>query len=154
VPLTAVALLVLNDHLLKGLWPGAVTGKLSDLAGMVFFPLLLQGLWEVALRLAGRPWGPSRRALVACALITAVGLPAIQVWEPAAGAWRWGLGALQWPFLALADLLSGQGLPPWAPVRHTPDPTDVLVSPAVLLAAWVGWRRSREVSSPEGGESR
>jgi uncharacterized membrane protein YgcG len=40
---TALAVLVFNDHLLKGagVLPGAVTGKLSDLAGMIVAPMLL-----------------------------------------------------------------------------------------------------------------
>lgn len=39
----AVALLLLNDHVLKGagLLPEVVTGKLSDVAGLFFFPILL-----------------------------------------------------------------------------------------------------------------
>ena len=37
----ALVLLVLNDHVLKQAWPGWVTGKLSDVAGMVVAPLLL-----------------------------------------------------------------------------------------------------------------
>lgn len=43
VALAAVAVLAANDHLLKGsgLLPGALTGKLSDVAGLFFFPLLL-----------------------------------------------------------------------------------------------------------------
>lgn len=37
----ALVVLVLNDHVLKEAWPGWVTGKLSDVAGLVVFPLLL-----------------------------------------------------------------------------------------------------------------
>lgn len=42
-PALALFVLVLNDHLLKGagLLPAALTGKLSDLAGLFFFPILL-----------------------------------------------------------------------------------------------------------------
>ena len=36
----AILVLLINDHLLKGAAPGWVTGKLSDFAGLVFFPLL------------------------------------------------------------------------------------------------------------------
>ncbi|MBX6387020.1 MAG: hypothetical protein IRZ07_29260, partial [Microbispora sp.] len=39
--LTAIAVLLVNDHLLKHLWPGVVTGKLSDVAGMLVAPPLL-----------------------------------------------------------------------------------------------------------------
>src|SRR3712207_2662164 len=37
----ALVVLVVNDHVLKDAWPGWVTGKLSDVAGLVVAPLLL-----------------------------------------------------------------------------------------------------------------
>ncbi|WP_344925667.1 hypothetical protein, partial [Streptosporangium carneum] len=42
-PVTVIAVFVLlvNDHVLKGLWPGPVTGKLSDVAGLFVAPPLL-----------------------------------------------------------------------------------------------------------------
>ncbi|HEX2978632.1 MAG TPA: hypothetical protein VHO48_00055 [Anaerolineaceae bacterium] len=40
----AVFLLVINDHLLKSIRPGWITGKLSDFAGVFFFPFLLAAL--------------------------------------------------------------------------------------------------------------
>jgi hypothetical protein len=42
IVLLAIGILLINDHVLKSAWPGAVTGKLSDIAGLVFFPLLVQ----------------------------------------------------------------------------------------------------------------
>lgn len=39
--LGAVLTLLVNDHVLKGLAPGWITGKLSDFAGLFFFPFLL-----------------------------------------------------------------------------------------------------------------
>jgi hypothetical protein len=39
--LLAVALTAFNDHVLKDLHPGFVTGKISDFAGLFFFPFLL-----------------------------------------------------------------------------------------------------------------
>jgi hypothetical protein len=42
--LGAMALLGLNDHLFKWVFPGLITGKLSDFAGLVFFPLVLEFL--------------------------------------------------------------------------------------------------------------
>ena len=70
--LLAIGLLVLNDHVLKDAFHNALTGKLSDFAGMAFFPLLLQGLWEGAQSLLRRSWQPSRRALWICAAATAL----------------------------------------------------------------------------------
>lgn len=46
----ALVVLVLNDHVLKTAYPGWVTGKLSDVAGLVFAPVLLGVLltaWRV-----------------------------------------------------------------------------------------------------------
>ncbi|MEV4248084.1 hypothetical protein AB0J63_32310 [Streptosporangium canum] len=42
-PVTVIATIVLliNDHVLKALWPGLVTGKLSDVAGLLVAPPLL-----------------------------------------------------------------------------------------------------------------
>lgn len=39
--LLALALLALNDHWFKGLGPGWLTGKLSDFAGLFYFPFLI-----------------------------------------------------------------------------------------------------------------
>lgn len=40
--------LVLNDHVLKGRWPGWLTGKASDVAGLYAFPLVVVAGAEVA----------------------------------------------------------------------------------------------------------
>lgn len=37
----AVLVLAFNDHVLKGLWPGLVTGKLSDVAGVAMMAILV-----------------------------------------------------------------------------------------------------------------
>ena len=58
--LGAVALLLLNDHVFKARWPSWWTGKLSDVAGLVMFPLVLQALWEQARAWGGRGFRPSR----------------------------------------------------------------------------------------------
>jgi hypothetical protein len=41
VSIGAVALLLVNDHVLKPRWPGFVSGKLSDVAGLIVLPLLV-----------------------------------------------------------------------------------------------------------------
>lgn len=62
LPLGCVALLAINDHVLKGgsLVPTAVTGKLSDFAGLFFFPVLLV---TVARALSVRSVTPARAAV-------------------------------------------------------------------------------------------
>lgn len=45
----AVALLLMNDHLLKATFPGWWTGKLSDVAGLFFFPFVVSALLALIL---------------------------------------------------------------------------------------------------------
>lgn len=93
LPLAAVLVLALNDHLLKGsgLLPGWLTGKLSDVAGLFFFPLLLCALARGATRLAGRrDLDPSALAMSAV-LATGAVFTAIKLYAPlnawVAGVW-------------------------------------------------------------------
>jgi hypothetical protein len=67
----AVGVLLVNDHLLKGagLLPAAVTGKLSDVAGLFFFPVLLTVL--VGLLVGLRDDDRIRRVSAAAAFATA-----------------------------------------------------------------------------------
>lgn len=41
LPLVGLALMAINDHWLRPRWPGLITGKLSDLGVVLFFPFLL-----------------------------------------------------------------------------------------------------------------
>jgi len=143
LPVVALLMLALNDHVLKGSGaPGWLTGKLSDVAGMIFFPLLLQAAWELLRARLGAPWGPSRRVLIGCVVATAAVFGSIQVMPGAGEAYRWGLGALQWPFRAVVLMLQGRPCPSVLPVQLTPDPSDLLTVPFVLVALAAGWRRT------------
>jgi hypothetical protein len=132
MPLVALVTLVVNDHWAKAAWPGLVTGKLSDVAGMVFFPLFLQGLAEVGLSAAGRPWGPSRRLLAGCIAATIVVFGLVKL-GPLEGLYEWGLGALQWPFRAAGALIGGRGLPRLVRVDVVADWTDCVALPFALV---------------------
>src|SRR6185436_11303383 len=86
--LLSLGVLVINDHALKGAFPGFVTGKLSDAAGMLLFPLLLHALVEIGCAALGyRLDQASRRTRRAttwlCAGLTALGFAAIKL-SPAA----------------------------------------------------------------------
>ncbi len=112
----ALALLAVNDHVLKGaqLLPGAVTGKLSDFAGMLVAPIVLAALLRLRSR-AGR----------AIAIVTvAAGFSAVKLSRPMADA---------------LELLTSYTPLPW---RVCCDPTD-LVALAVLPLTW--WLMDRNL---------
>ena len=142
--LAAIALLVLNDHLFKHRFGGWWTGKLSDVAGLAVFPLLL----AAAIELLGRPMG--RRGVTAVAALTGTMFAAIKLWGPAGDLYRVGLAMAQWPFRALAAFAAGDAAPPIGHVQLTADPTDLLALPMLALSIWLVARlERREFSAPE-----
>jgi hypothetical protein len=137
ITLAAASVLAVNDWLLKPhLGPGLVTGKLSDLAGLTFAPVVLSAAIGLALHAAARLAGRfgvrldpslSRRRLIACAVATGAVFAAVKL-DPRAAA-------------ALARALSQLG-------RHADimlDRTDLLCLPALAIAVWIGRDELRRV---------
>jgi hypothetical protein len=124
----SIVVLLVNDNILKAVYPGWLTGKLSDVAGLVCFPLLL------ALVV------PMRLAVAA----TGVAFAAIKLWEPATAAGEWVMGAVRWPLDAVTTL----SLPALARVDIVRDPTDLLAMPSLAAAWWIYSARGRD--SPAG----
>lgn len=126
-PLALAALVVLlgNDWWAKRVCPGWLTGKLSDVAGLVVAPLALSAAWGCALWLAaalGLRVDPSlgpRRLMVAMAAIAAPFVAAKTSAAAAAG------------IAAALALLGGRP-------RIVCDPTDLLALPALLVTWWLG----------------
>lgn len=139
VVLVSLALLLVNDHVLKGVGPPVVTGKLSDFAGLAFFPVLLFSLVELVTRRAPA----ARSVIIGCVIATVVVFTLAKVWTPAAEAYALAISVLQWPFRAAAVLVlaPGNDVPGLVPVRHTMDATDLVALPATLLALLVARRR-------------
>ena len=122
--LAALAILVINDHLLKQVAPGAFTGKLSDVAGLVLVPLLAAGTIElITRRHLSQSW------FFLLIVLVAIGFIALQTLPPVGELYRNGLGLVQYPFRSLFDAPQPQ------PVHLTQDPTDLFTLPA-LWAAW------------------
>ena len=125
VTVAALATLLLNDIVLKRLWPGEwVTGKLSDLVWMVFVPPLLAYLLSLTVLRRNHPG--AERTVFATAY---VGLPLLYVafntFEP------------------VHDfILSGLSLVGGGRAGSPLDATDSLVIPlAMAIAFWV-WNRT------------
>ena len=124
LPVAAMVLVALNDHVLKGsgLLPGWLTGKLSDFAGLYFAPLLVAELWTLA-----RPTSDAR-AVVRRVAWTALGFgvlfTAIKTSHRADVLYE-----------AVLTALLGR------PASNTVDPTDLIA--LVMLAVAVGEARRR-----------
>lgn len=122
VTMAALALLVVNDHVLKAAHPGPVTGKLSDVAGMILAPPLLAALVGLI-----APRLPFRWVAVASIVTVGVGFGFVKAGEYGArlASAVWSLGV---PSLIRAD------------------PTDLLVLPFLAVAWWTALRsvRSRD----------
>ena len=141
VVLGAVALLAVNDQVLKASAPGPLTWILSDIAGLIVAPLALQAAGEVVHWKSGHWPGPSGRVLVGSIALVAVGFVALQLWPPATDAYRVGLGIVQWPFRALLALVGGDAVPAVTPVLAVGDVFDLLALPALGVTWWLGRRR-------------
>lgn len=147
--LASLALLIFNDHVLKFRAPGALSGKLSDVAILVVGPLLLQGVVEVGLARLGRAWGPSSRAaLIACA-VTGVSFALEKTLPAATEVYRQAWGAMRWPLDALVALARGLDAPARGPVAAVTDPTDLITLPALLAVAWVHRARRQRPRAAE-----
>lgn len=131
VALVALAALLLNDHYLKHHFHGLIPGKLSDVAGLVFFPLLLMAIAEGARKLARvEPWALSRMGLAVCIGITALVYVAVKASPDMATVYSHALGFL------------GQ-----SSIRVRADLTDLLALPSLALARHIGMMVQRRSSA-------
>ena len=130
ISLVGLAVLILNDHVLKAEFGTWWTGKLSDVAGLVFAPALVA---VAASALAPR----ARPRAIAAASVAAIGIGFAAVKATAAGA---AVASAAWTAIA-------------EPVFEAPsvvrrDATDLLALPALALAWWAFTRAGRRPPSP------
>lgn len=132
IALAAIALLIVNDHLLKHAFPGTWwTGKLSDFAGLTFFPLLLLASYERVLALCGRWRAPSKIAPLAIAILTGVVFALVELTESGELFYRFALGVFQAPIRGHIVAVDAYA-----------DPTDCFALTALAIPALIGSRRA------------
>lgn len=120
-PATLLALVVLlvNDHVLKAAFPGLLTGKLSDVAGLVLAPPLVAVLLTLLM-----PRLPARAAAWVGLVAVGAGFAMVKSSGYAAE-----LASSAWTALAGPSLVRADG-------------TDLLTLPA-LGVSWWAWTRAR-----------
>lgn len=124
--LSALALLGINDWWLKSAYPGAITGKLSDFAGLFFFPILLFALLEITRHLLRRPWLASVSELRLSCVLTGAVFAAINSSGACAASYVHFMRGL-WGFVLQTSMIS---------INHTLDPSDLVA----LLALFPAYR--------------
>lgn len=136
IAVAAVVALVANDHVLKHEFPGPLTGKLSDVAGLIFFPLLLLTLVPARLRDDAAPHG--KRALAAACIATAVAFALVKTTVLGNDVYRVVWGAMQWPLRAVRACALGRPVPSLSRVTLVRDASDLIALPFVLVAFRIG----------------
>jgi hypothetical protein len=119
VILVSIGLLLVNDHVLKAVAPGWLTGKVSDFAGLAFFPLLV----AIVVGPIARRW-----ALPVAVGVTGTWFTLIKTSVVASHATE-----------RMVESLTG------SPATIVVDPTDLLALPAMATAVWA-WNRSVQAS--------
>lgn len=135
-----VLVLIANDHFLKEMWPGLITGKLSDLAGMCFFPVLMVAIVEASCFLIDKRIYATPYWFTTASMIVAVGFALVKLVQPLADAYAYSVGALRWVIVAPVNQLLGESTPPITKIVIINDPTDVLMIVGVLVGVWIGYR--------------
>jgi hypothetical protein len=133
-PLAALVVLLVNDHVLKWHATSWLTGKLSDVAGLVCFPLLMLAVLEPVL---GRPLRAARHAQLAV-LVTGVGFAAVKLSPGVAAIYGLLWGAMQWPGFAAMAWLEGTAAPGFLAVSCVCDPTDLVALLALAIPGCAG----------------
>jgi hypothetical protein len=130
VILAAIAVFIFNDHVLKPAYPGWLTGKLSDVAGLIFFPVLVASVAELVAPAARRH---AATVLALCVGLTGLTFVAMLLVPLGGDGYRWFFGVAQWPFRMATAVVTGAPVPAITPVSFAADPTDLITLPALLV---------------------
>ena len=146
---TSLMLWAFNDHLLKARCGGWLTGKLSDVTGLIVLPVALYSAYELSWALLRRPparleWAHWSALLITASLLISVNsTPALERWVSEQ------VTLLLSPLWSvLSARLSSSGSAPLS-LRSTVDHTDLLTLPALwiphhLISAHLGELKRRD----------
>ena len=135
ISIGAVGVMGINDAWLRTTYPGFITGKISDVAVLLFFPLFLAALINGArAALSFITASPCRAELTPRQLTLTVGFTALV----------FTLLQISPDFVAFyLQFLEATNLFPWfESFRYTPDLTDLATLPTLLVTYWYGCHRT------------
>ena len=143
--IVSIAVFIANDHVLKVAARGWLTGKISDVAGLVFFPLLLVAAWELLRSAVGRRVDPSARSLIVAVVVTGLAFASVKTTALGSSVFSWALGTVQWLADAAWSALAAEPVPFLQPVQNVRDWTDLVALLGLVGAAAIGLARVRRV---------
>jgi hypothetical protein len=119
----------LNDAVLKARYHNWLTGKLSDLACMVVFPVLVLAVLQVVRSLGRVRWEPRREHVLLTVLGVGLLFAGINLSASVGEVYRQVFTWVLYPFLLAFE---GSGRMPI--ISHTQDATDLITLPALYFA--------------------
>ena len=140
--LVGLAIMVTNDHFLKVRFHNPITGKLSDVGGMLLLPLLAATIVDFASRLL-RHRTPAPHLRTYSMMVVAIGVMFTLMKTTSFGIHAYDTlnSAIEWPILAVKAVLTGSSPWAWPSTNALVDPTDLWA----LLALVVAWNAGRRV---------
>lgn len=149
----SVLVLVLNDHVFKDAHPSWLTGKLSDVAGLVFFPLLLEAIVELAREGVHRYKHPSRMMGIVTIAVTAVGFAWVKTTSSGHAAYAVVGGVARYPIDAVSSLIAGGSWPALGRAHGVMDASDLLALVGLFGAAHIGRARRTNLQRDASSQS-
>jgi len=140
----ALAIWVLNDHVFKPAVASWWTGKLSDAAGLVVFPVFVATAFE-RFRLGHHR--DVRRTIGLSIVLTVLAFTAVKLTLQGAWLYQAGLGLAQWPWHALVSVVSDRPPPNLRHVALAMDATDLWTLPLAGVAACLPVHRLSSVGT-------
>lgn len=133
-----------NDHMFKAWFGNALTGKLSDVAGLAVVPLIPLCVYGLLCAARKRPPTHHQKVLGTSLLVVGGLFAAVNTQPICSEAYQWSMAWAQWPFRALFHVLTEQPSAPAVPLGHTLDPTDLFALPALYIPWWVARQTENE----------
>lgn len=150
IVLLSVFVLIVNDHYWKFSHTSAFTGKISDLTGLIFFPLLFISIIElVRYTFRSKSWQLSMKASTLILFTTLIGFTLVKTIQPITVAYSDTLNFIAWlPSASFHWLVGDEKVPIINRIVLT-DKTDLIALPGLLISYYLLNRRANVQKCPQ-----